>query len=360
MNKKTLITILITIVVILAISTVYFVTTNRHAITSNPVQNTTEKASTVSPENYIVTAGTTLTGGVLHQTDFSVYKADGTLVKKINLPSDAVSLGADSNGVYGSKIYYLSGSSEATSISEIDPLTGDHSVFAFTQTKNTNTGNELYAIIAWAVSPDNKQVAWINTDDTLHVANRDGSNQENYPITGDVGLAWVGFSQDSSSLYVWRQMASEALEELNIKDGTFNAIVKNQKEEFLISPSGRYLVYSNFDTPLAIRGLTNGKDTAITMSDTGEGFYFYSFSPDESKLYFGVNHIQVGTDYYSVQTDGKNLSKIDDPRLQASISFLPDNSAITQCGEATCLVDLSTTKQPVKISDESFVGSFKL
>lgn len=320
----------------------------------------TEKPATILPKDYIVTEGATLVQGVRKQTHFSVYKTDGTLVKKIDLPTDAARSAAGSNGVYGNKIYYLSGSEETTSIAEIDPLTGEHRVFSFTETKSTNPGNVLFAIIAWAVSQDNKTVAWVDTKGTLHVANRDGSTQKNFPMKGgnSVGRAWVEFSKNSSSLYVWRQGPS-SLEKLDLSKETIIPIVTSENGDFLISPSGRHIVYSNFNTPLAIRNLISGQDIPITLPETYDGWYFHSFSPDESKLYFSAFLIHDKTDYYSVRMDGTNLSKTEDARLQNDLAFLSESFAITRCGEGTCLVELASTKQPATISNEWFLGSFK-
>lgn len=323
----------------------------------------TKKSATVLPKDYIVTEGAAFVqGGGRQKTHFSVYKTDGTLVRKIDMPSDAARSAAGSDGVFGNKIYYLSGSEDITSIAEIDPLSCGHHVFAFTETKSTNTGNVLFAIIAWAVSQDNEIIAWVDTEGTLHVADRDGLSQKSYPMQGSdfVGRARVEFSKDSSSLYVWIQGAN-SLKKLDLSEETFTTLITSENGDFTISPSGQYIAYSNFSTPLAIRELVSGQETPITLPETYDnGHYFHSFSSDESMLHFRATRIgDKIIDYYSVQTDGTNLSKTEDTRMQSTLVFLSDNFVIARCGEGTCLVDVTSTKQPAMISDEWFLGSFK-
>ncbi|MBI5798587.1 MAG: hypothetical protein HZB10_01490 [Candidatus Yonathbacteria bacterium] len=309
--------------------------------------------------NAIVTEGTMMSDSVRKQTHFSIYRTDGTLIKKIALPRDASRLAVGSNGVFGKKIYYLSGSPETTSIAEIDPLTGISQILSFTKTETTNPGNVLFAIIAWTVSDDNTMVAWIDTSTTLHIANRDGSEHKRYPIVDNyrsVG-GWVDFSRDGSYLYVWRGDNRFLLERLDIKRGSFDAIVKSENRDFMISPSGRYLAYSNWDTSLTIRDLTTVNDIRVSLPETYDGWYGGGFSPDESELYFTAFIRDGKADGYFISMNDNKLSRIKDRRLDAPLVSLFERSAITRCRGGTCLVDLSTTNKPLKISGEWFIGT---
>ncbi|PIT87206.1 MAG: hypothetical protein COU31_04140 [Candidatus Magasanikbacteria bacterium CG10_big_fil_rev_8_21_14_0_10_40_10] len=368
---KNILLLALTLIILTAGVAIYLYINNNQSLTalsptavptSTNSQPTTTAAATVSlPTKYLVTEDAIVEQGVRKQTGFSIYKTDGALVKKNNLPADAVRSAAGSNGIYGKKIYYLSGTETTTSLAELDPLTGASNIFSFTKTVSTNQGNVLFAIIAWAVSNDNKMLAWIDTQGTLHVADRDNTVSKTYPLKNGVyvGRAWVNFSQDNSSLYVWRQ-GEAILDKLDLTTGLFSNIITSENAKFLISPSGRYIVYANSKTPLAIRDLTTGQDSAIALTKSYDGWYLSAFSLDETSLYFGGFMMSVGTDYYMVKTDGSSLTAIQDTRLQNDLSFLSKDLVVTRCQQKTCLVNLADNKQPTVISDQWFLGSLDI
>lgn len=322
--------------------------------------NITNSESSGDFENYIVTEGTIIEGGIRKQTHFSIHTSEGEFVRKIDLPSDAVRSGANSNGVYGDKIYYLSGSEDITTIAEIDPSTLESTIFDFTESTAAEPDNVLYGITAWAVSSDNQLLAWVDTLGTLHIANRDGSVKSEYPMqsTRSVGQAWVGFSNDLSSLYVWRQ-GTRLLEKIKLSEEISTSLITSENGDFLISPTNRYIVYSNFEIPLAIRDLSNNLDVPITTPENYDGWYFDSFSPDESELYFSGFQVHKETDYFSVKTDGTNLTPIENERLQNIADFVSSSLAVIRCGDATCLIDFETGSEPIQISEEWFLGKLQ-
>ncbi len=268
-------------------------------------------STSVRTEKYIVAekSGLIPGGGRKHEY-FAVYDLQGKLINKVVLPDDAMPDHVNSNNTFGSKIYYLSGSEKTTSIAELDPVTGKSHIFDFTKTESTNVGNVLAAIVGWTVSDDNQKLAWIDTECMVHIANSDGTNLKSYQSDdGKCINSKVEFAKDKNLLYVW-DGEGLFLKELIIDSGVFRNIVKSENGEFLISPSNRYIIYSNFETPLAIRDLTVNKDVPIV---TPEKYTFYEgkhFSEDEKTVYFRGTIFRGKSDDYVVQTDGSNLRKI--------------------------------------------------
>ena len=308
---------------------------------------------------YIVTNGSILIDSKREQTNFSVYKTDGTLVKKIDLPDDAIKMSAvGKNAVYGNKIYTLTGSRDVTHVSEIDPFTGKSQPFNFTKTTSTNVGNVLFAIVAWAVSSDNQTLAWVDTEGVLHTASHDGSTHKTYPPKkeGKVISAKIQFSNNNSDLYVWTDFF---LRKLDLSSGTFSELFKTENGEFSISPNDKYITYSNFDIPFAIYNSTSKKTTPVTTPTSYDFYGTTRFSPDENIIYFSAEVFQGKTDYYTVQSDGTNMTKLKNKSTQNGLTLLPENHALTQCEEGACLIDLNNpSKKPIIISNEWFLGSF--
>ena len=250
-------------------------------------------------------------GGREHKF-FAIYDLEGKLINKVSLPNDAMPNHITSSSTFGDKIYYLSGSSKTTSIGELDPVTGESHIFEFTKSESTNVGNVLSAIVGWTVSDDNKMLAWLDTECIVHIANINGTDFKRYSTADEKCIsASISFSKNMKSLYVW-DGRSLFLRELNIASGAFSNIVKNENQSFLISPSNRYIIYSNLDTPLAIRDLVANKNIDVVTPEKYDFYDGQNYSADEKTVYFRASVFQGKSDDYVVQTDGNNLRKITD------------------------------------------------
>ena len=329
---------------------------------SQDVVDDAEQVSGIQIDKYIVTENVLQNSDTEQEiANFSIYTKDGTFIKKIKVPDDTIALTADSKKVFGNKIYYLSGTENKTVISELDPFTEKQRRLLFTEEVNTNKGNVLFAIIAWAVSPDNKKVAWIDAEGDLHVSNIDNTKYKQYKkgeIEGEIGNARVSFSNDSSTLYVWRQGES-MLSMIDMQTEEMTPLVTNENGEYLVSPNEDFLVYSNFETPLAIKNLVTDEEVELGTPDENGILSFIGFSANESKFYFSSEILQEDTKYYVVNSDGTNLVKIDDERLVGVNNMNMDmrSDAIAQCVDGTCLINLTNKLQESQIiSDEWFLG----
>jgi len=274
-------------------------------------------------ESYILAEKSELIpGGGRQHKYFSLYDQKEKLINTVYLPDDAMPNKAGSTATFGSKIYYLSGSDETTSIAELDPMTGKSHIFNFTKTKSTNVGNVLSAIVGWTVSDDNKMLAWVDTECGVHIANSDGTSLKSYNSdNGKCINAKIKFSKKGDNLYIWNSV-NNFLREMRIDNGKTANIVKSENGLFLISPSERYIAYSNFDTPLAIRDFVNNKNIAIVLPKKYDLYYLDKFSPDEKTFYVTGAIVHGDEAYYAIETKEGKAKKVISSDNKKELDFL--------------------------------------
>ncbi len=253
----------------------------------------------------------------------SLLNFDGSVAKKIVLPKDLIKRIANNIKVYGSKVYYLSGSEMITSVGEIDAVTGESKVLNFTQSKNTNKGNVLSAIIDWSVSADNSVIAWLDTQGNISVANTDGSNKKVY--TTKIGNVINNQIQVVGEYVYFVDKNKSQVESVRISDGTITVLATDVSLNpvFAVSSQGRYLAYTagSDKIQLGVVDLLNNIHSVIP--EVGEPTGTIAFTPDETKVLSSPN-VNLGdttTEVYEYDlTKNKIIATLKDTELVDVIS----------------------------------------
>ena len=91
------------------------------------------------------------------------------------------------------------------------------------------------------------------------------------------------------------------------------------------SPDGRYIVFDSLsaDGHIGLLDLDSG-----TVTDLGEGF-FPAWSPDGTRIAFGMLDEEGGSDLYTMAADGSDRNRLtSDPEFDTGPQWSPDGTTI--------------------------------
>ncbi|MDD5606028.1 MAG: hypothetical protein PHR51_01740 [Patescibacteria group bacterium] len=251
----------------------------------------------VSAVPKVITSQIEYVGSSPQEQAFKAIDKDGQLISTVGIPSDMIKASAGNVQVFGSKIYYMSGSYAVTKVGQIDPVTHQVDVLDFTQSTKSSGGSTLYGITDWAVSDDNSEIAWIDGQGTIKVANINGSNQRTYSTdinpSPQTDLEFVDgvvyYNTGDLVQQIWRIG----------QDGSYSVLAddKAANTSFAVSPNNKYLAYFTWPdstAELVVKNLITSQ--TYSKEIPADIIYDPIFSPDESLVAVFGHDFPNGTD----------------------------------------------------------------
>ena len=217
-------------------------------------------------------------------------------------------------------------------------------------------------------SPDGKKIAYVGEQDIFTMSS-DGYSKRKLIIDG----FFPQWSPDSKKIIFIKEAPNydNNLFVVNSDGGRITHLVKEHVTQMEWSPDGKKIVFTKGRTGPNEQAViftikSDGSDeTALPSGESGDA-NSPSWSPDGKKIAFSSNDGK-GMDIYTVDSNGKNLKKLDLPKSLGkwrympkwspdgkSIAFLVSTNAPWYKQQAPIdlvVVDVKKTKKPVKLTN---------
>lgn len=340
-------------------------------------QNTVHPVTAIRDERYIITSGFSYNSSTRAERSWlSIYQTDGTFVKRINLDNTHM---IGKMVIAGSDVYFQTGSRREAVVAVLSLQTGVMKLLTFTRTMNSNIGNSLVPMIDYAVSKDERMIAWQDTSGNMFVSAMDGSNKRTIATSSSVSFgAGFIFSDDARSLtYTDSSQYVMRTKVFSLESGTSqDATSTTPSRETVTSPSGRYIATVDDSHDSSKEGLTIRDTVASTTvhlpynaNDLGQpdpnamfdyGPFVIGFSSDESNVLFGFGTASYGlAGTYLVDTNGTHFRTLytdAEPIVRISDSSM----IIMKYDKALYLSDFDGHVTKKLTDDDAFFGVFTM